>query len=418
MRILKQIIAFFIFSGTITDMLIAIESKMCYIPSCHSSSSAKKTDIKKSINIETSEKYKVNSFTNINIEANETQKTAKKQKQNLAKPKLEKQTITEQIKEIKEPKKDYHQQLLDLQKFRYEAMSFKENPSKNADKKENEDYYKQLLYLQGLRYEVMSLKSQLGDRETMSIPYGDYIDKKTSAQRFNALTQSYNDALKKSGFFVGVSFGVLDIYTSGYKDSQFLMTRITPVVFGGSGGYQKFFNHYLGTRLYGGFFTSFFHDIYTYDINNGGSQVVQNPNGTGNLQSFYMLAFMSADLLFEFPLDSKFKHYVGGFMGLNIGIMYYRPYEERNSKGSYFPYLEYYPVSFLWNYNLQVDYSFNLGVSLTLYNVNRFELGLGIPFAYLSLPGFSETANPLETTTTSFWRSAVMLFNYRLLLKF
>lgn len=332
---------------------------------------SKEASTKKSINVKKSKKYKVTNFTNINLNDKRTQQ----------KPKEE--VKQEQDKKVK------------------------------IDK----DYESQLRYLHGLRYEVMSLKEQLGDNEQISVPYGNYIDKKTSAQRFNALTQSYNDALKKSGLFVGVSFGVLDIYTSGYRDNQFIMTRITPIVIGGSGGYQKFFNHYVGTRLYGGLFTSFFSDIYTYDVKNGSGSIVQNPySGDGNLQSFYMLAFMSADLLFEFPLDHKFKNYIGGFMGLNIGIMYYRPYEMR--KINSFPYYYPYPASFLWNYNLQVDYSFNLGISLTLSNVHRFELGLGIPFSYLSLPGFAESENVLETTTTNFWRSAVMMLNYRLLLKF
>lgn len=328
----------------------------------------------KSINITKSKKYNVINFTDIHIYSKQTQK----------KPQ-------DEVKQ-KQDKKIFNKQ-------------------------RNKDYESQLHYLNILRYEVMSLKSQLGDKEQISVPYGSYIDKKESAQRFNALMQGYNDALKKSGFFVGANFGVLDIYTSGYRNNNFIMTCITPIVVGGNGGYQRFFNHYFGTRLYGGFFASSLNDIYTYDVKNGASQVVKNPySGVGNLQSLYGLAFMSADILFEFPLDYTFKNYIGGFMGLNIGIMYYRPYELRSNYN--FPFFKIHPASFLWNYNLQVDYSFNLGMSLTFDNINRIELGLGIPFSYLELPGFAESENPLETTATNFWRSAVILFNYRLLLKF
>ena len=372
----------------ILKYFICFTAFICYMPLLYSQDS-KKTSTKKSINIKKSKNYKVTNFTNINISEDQTKQKPKEEAK-------QKQDIATQNKKDTESKP---------------------NKKNNEVKLSKEEYEAKLRYLHGLRYEVMSLKTQLGDNEQISVPYGNYIDKKTSAQRFNALTQSYNDALKKSGLFAGVSFGVLDIYTSGYKDNQFITTRITPIVIGGSGGYQKFFNHYVGTRLYGGLFTSFFSDVYTYDVKNGSSSAVQNPyGGSGNLQSFYMLAFMSADLLFEFPLDNTFTNYIGGFMGLNIGIMYYRPYALRPSSISDKEY--YYPASFLWNYNLQVDYSFNLGMSLTLDNVHRIELGLGIPFSYLSLPGFSETANILETTATNFWRSAVMLLNYKLLIKF
>lgn len=336
---------------------------MCFMPYLYGIDSSE-TNVKKRIHVNDDKRsnYKVNNFTTINL--NSTKKVKKEE------PK----------KEIQKPAKSYEEKLR---------------------------------YLQSLRYEVMSLKEQIGDDFQVSVPYGHYVDDKTSAQRFNALTQSYNDALKKSGLFAGVSMGVLDIYTSGYIDNNLVITRITPLVYGGSGGYQKFFNHYVGTRLYGGLFTSFFNDIYTYDIKNGTTAPVKNPyGGDGTLQSFYMLAFMSADVLFEFPFDKTFKNYIGGFMGLNIGVMYYRPYASHPQKG------DYYPAKYIWNYNLQVDYSFNLGMSLTFNNIHRVEVGLGIPFSYLSLPGFAESADVLEKIPSNFWRSAVFLANYRMLIKF
>ena len=172
---------------------------VCFMPYLYGIDSSE-TNVKKRIHVNDDKRsnYKVNNFTTINL--NSTKKTKKEE------PK----------KEIQKPTKSYEDKLR---------------------------------YLQSLRYEVMSLKEQIGDDFQVSVPYGHYVDDKTSAQRFNALTQSYNDALKKSGLFAGVSMGVLDIYTSGYIDNNLVITRITPLVYGGSGGYQKFFNHYVGTSL-------------------------------------------------------------------------------------------------------------------------------------------------------------------------
>lgn len=346
----------------ILKYLFCIILFICFVPYTYALDS-KETSIKKSIHVKDDKRsnYKINNFTNININS------TKKEKQ-------------------EEPKNEV---------------------------KTTKSYEYKLRYLQSLRYEVMSLKEQIGDDFQASVPYGNYIDDKASAIKFNALTQSYNDALKKSGLFVGVNIGFLNIYTNGYIDNNLITTRIKPLVYGGNGGYQKFFNQYIGTRLYGGFFTSFFNDVYTYNVENGATSLVKNPyGGNGNLESFYMLAFMSADLLFEFPLDNSFKKYIGGFMGINIGIMYYRPYASHPQKGNY------YPAKYIWNYNLQVDYSFNLGTSLTFNNIHRVELGLNIPLSYLSLPGFSESANMFEKIPANFWRSAVFLANYRILIKF
>lgn len=275
------------------------------------------------------------------------------------------------------------------------------------------DYEEKLKYLQALRYEVFSLKQQLGKDIAESIPYDDYLYKKTSAKKFNALAQSYNDASKKSGLFAGLGIGVVDIYTSGNVDNEFVITRITPIIYNLNGGYQKFFNHYMGVRLYGGISTSLFSDVQRYNINNGEYQMVPNPyNAGGNIQSFYALGTISADFLFEFPLTNTFRHYIGGFAGINIGFMYYRPYATHPQKGSY------YPASYIWNYNLQVDYSFNLGMNFTVFDIHRIEFHLSIPFSYLSLPGLAESANIMETVPAQFWRSAIFSLNYKMIIHF
>ena len=194
-----------------------------------------------------------------------------------------------------------------------------------------------------------TLDDKLGKDIAESIPYDDYLYKKTSAKKFNALAQSYNDASKKSGLFAGLGIGVVDIYTSGNVDNEFVITRITPIIYNLNGGYQKFFNHYMGVRLYGGISTSLFSDVQRYNINNGEYQMVPNPyNAGGNIQSFYALGTISADFLFEFPLTNTFRHYIGGFAGINIGFMYYRPYATHPQKGSY------YPASYIWNYKPHV----------------------------------------------------------------
>ncbi|RDU66359.1 hypothetical protein CQA53_03825 [Helicobacter didelphidarum] len=290
-----------------------------------------------------------------------------------------------------------------------------EEPKQNKEEKkimktpqDKQSYEKKFYYLQSLRYEVFSLKQQLGDEATNDVPYGDYIDSTLSAKTFNALAQSYNDAKQKSGLFVGIETGVLDIYTSGYRGTDFIVTRITPIVLGLSGGYQKFFNHYVGTRIYGGIYTTTLANLKQYNINNGESTNIQDGNGQ-DLVSYYALGFMSVDLLFEFPLDKKFRHYIGGFVGINIGGMYYRPYIHRTTQK------DYYPANYIWDYNLQVDYSLNLGVNLTLSNIHRLEIGLNVPLAFLALPGFAVSANPLETTPAQFWRSGIFHIGYKVI---
>lgn len=283
-------------------------------------------------------------------------------------------------------------------------------------------YADKLRELYSLRYEVFSLKQQLGESFKADIPYGNIINADSSYNKFNTLAQGFNDAQAKSGFFGGINVGFVDIYTSGcinmrdvrnpsytpggsaaefIKGCDVTITQTKPFVFGGNGGYQRFFNHYIGTRLWGGVFSTWLGDTQKYNLNTGMYENATTLTGR-DIDTYYALAHMSADILFEFPLDSKFKHYIGAFIGINIGIMYYRPYIRRDNV-----YVDgktlnrYYPADYIWNYNLQVDYSLNVGFNLTLSNKNRIEFGLFVPLAFLELPGFKEIASNTATGTES-----------------
>ncbi|MWV61771.1 outer membrane beta-barrel protein [Helicobacter saguini] len=320
-----------------------------------------------------------------------------------------------------------------------------------------DNYADKLRELYSLRYEVFSLKQQLGDSFKADIPYGNIIDSDSSYNKFNTLAQGYNDAQAKSGFFGGINIGFVDIYTSGcanmrdvenpqytpggtaaqtIKGCDITITQTKPFVFGGNGGYQRFFNHYIGTRLWGGVFSTWLGDTQKYNLNTGMYENATTLTGK-DIDSYYALAHMSADILFEFPLDSKFKHYIGAFIGINIGVMYYRPYIRRDSVYVNGQTLNrYYPANYIWNYNLQVDYSLNLGFNLTISNKNRIEFGLFVPLAFLELPGFKEVAsdtakgtesdiyiNPQNPTTPQpiigtpqkpdFWRSSVFNISFK-----
>ncbi|RDU71969.1 outer membrane beta-barrel protein [Helicobacter aurati] len=280
----------------------------------------------------------------------------------------------------------------------------KEQPTHST--KELQTYHEKLKYLQSLRYEVFNLREQIhakGGTLESNLPYGNYLADNHSARKFNAIAQTYDDGLSKSGFFIGVGAGILDVFSgatiNNNNTENVLVTRISPLVLSMRGGYQRFFNHYVGARIYGGIFlpATFFTPINEIDLKNAANYIINN-----TMQGFYTLGHLSVDVLFEVPLDSKFQHFIGGFTGINIGIMYYRTYDNKH-----------HPVPYIWDYNLQVDYSFNIGVNLTFYSAHRIEMGLAVPFAYLTLPGFAQEAN--NARNPEFWRSAIFSVNYHLI---
>ncbi|PAF49335.1 hypothetical protein BKH43_06700 [Helicobacter sp. 13S00401-1] len=244
-----------------------------------------------------------------------------------------------------------------------------------------------------LTNDITKLRLELGSDYKPALPHDTYIESKDNdyATR-NALQKIYDDADSKSGFFVGGNIGFVNLYT---QDSKKLAIA-SPFLLGLKGGYVGFVNQYFGARLTGMVNVSApLGSVNLYDVSSGNKTPAL---GDTSLQAFYALAGLSADALFEFPLNYNYKHYLGGFAGVNIGTMYYRTY------------VNYKAHPFIWDYNFQVDYSFNLGVSLTLFNKNRIEFYYNIPFAFLELPGFALSANSQETPT--FYRSPILLISY------
>lgn len=285
----------------------------------------------------------------------------------------------------------------------------------------NLNTYKQKLdYLEDLRYEVFILRNKILDKGVdikTNLPYSEYIRDDDSAIRFNALAQAYSDGYAKTGFFVGAGVGMLDVFTSGISQvvrnpaasnndivQTLVVTRVSPFVYSFRGGYQRFLNHHIGARIYGGIFSPLllFTPVNNIDLRNGANDF------RNDLSAFYALGQLSVDLLFEVPIGSKFSSYIGGFAGISVGMMYYRTYLLSNNKPTAAPYI--------WDYALKVDYSFNLGASLTIANLHRFEISLNVPFAYLDLPGFAvEDSNIIRA---ELWRSALMSFNYHFVFRF
>lgn len=282
-------------------------------------------------------------------------------------------------------------------------------------------YEQKLEYLEDLRYEVFNLRSKILDKNVdiqTNLPYGEYISDNDSAIRFNALAQAYADGFAKTGFFAGAGIGFLDAFASGTRIQTIrnsttnnndiiqtpIATRSSPFVYSFRGGYQRFFNHHIGARIYGGIFIPLllFTPVGDVDLRDG----VSTPRS--DLKAFYALGHLSVDLLFEVPIDSKFRNYIGGFAGINVGMMYYRTYLSSNNKLMASPYI--------WDYALKVDYSFNLGVNLTIANIHRFEIGLNVPFAYLDLPGFA--VEDKNIVRAELWRSALMSLNYHFIFRF
>ncbi|PAF45437.1 outer membrane beta-barrel protein [Helicobacter sp. 11S02629-2] len=244
-----------------------------------------------------------------------------------------------------------------------------------------------------LTTDIAKLKLELGSDYKPSLPHEVYIDPKDNdfATR-NALQKIYDDADAKSGFFVGANIGFVNLYT---QDSKKLAIA-SPFLFGMKAGYLGFVNQYFGARLTG--FMSASLPLSGVSLYNVGSGDKTPALSDAQLESFYALAGLSADVLFEFPLNYNYKHYLGGFAGINIGTMYYRTYVNYKAR------------PFIWDYNFQVDYSFNLGISLTLFNKNRIEFYYNIPFAFLELPGFAKADSASEGST--FYRSPVLFISY------
>lgn len=261
-------------------------------------------------------------------------------------------------------------------------------------------FYRSLLEINGVRVTPIYKDS---DYIEMYFPNKSLDEKK-------AIAHKYMRARKKSGFFVGLSAasaGITQTYADGKYNRQNsvgstdngvfipeitgalkssvdfpLVARSVFVAFGGSGGYQNFFNLYFGSRIYG--------DVL---IGGGNLSMESKEVGTKNVGSFfYMLGGLNADLLAEMPLSVfGVKHRfwrevaLGGYFGINIGVMFLTD-KANDEMQNFLKAGVTKSANVLWNYQVQVDYGLNAGLSFSLGILGKIEAGAKIPLDVLGLP--------------------------------
>ncbi|GHR67192.1 membrane protein [Helicobacter pylori] len=248
----------------------------------------------------------------------------------------------------------------------------------------------------------------------------EYIDRsypKISSKKKEKLLKSFSIANDRSGVFLGGGYAygelnlsyqgeMLDRYganvPSAFKNNININAPISMISV--KFGYQKYFVPYFGTRFYG-------------DLLLGGGALKENALKQGSF--FYVLGAVNTDLLFDMPLDFKTKkHFLGVYAGFGIGLMLYQ--DKPNQNGRNLVVGGYSSPNFLWKSLIEVDYTFNVGVSLTLYRKHRLEIGTKLPISYLRM-GVEEGAiyhnkeddeRLLISANNQFKRSSFLLVNY------
>ncbi|WP_120845995.1 outer membrane beta-barrel protein [Helicobacter pylori] len=248
----------------------------------------------------------------------------------------------------------------------------------------------------------------------------EYIDRsypKISSKKKEKLLKSFSIANDRSGVFLGGGYAygelnlsyqgeMLDRYganaPSAFKNNISLNAPVSMISV--KFGYQKYFVPYFGTRFYG-------------DLLLGGGALKENALKQGSF--FYVLGAVNTDLLFDMPLDFKTKkHFLGVYAGFGIGLMLYQ--DKPNQNGRDLVVGGYSSPNFLWKSLIEVDYTFNVGVSLTLYRKHRLEIGTKLPISYLRM-GVEEGAiyhnkeddeRLLVSANNQFKRSSFLLVNY------
>ncbi|GAA7113742.1 outer membrane protein [Helicobacter pylori] len=248
----------------------------------------------------------------------------------------------------------------------------------------------------------------------------EYIDRsypKISSKKKEKLLKSFSIANDRSGVFLGGGYAygelnlsyqgeMLDKYganaPSAFKNNISLNAPVSMISV--KFGYQKYFVPYFGTRFYG-------------DLLLGGGALKENAIKQGSF--FYVLGAVNTDLLFDMPLDFKTKkHFLGVYAGFGIGLMLYQ--DKPNQNGRDLVVGGYSSPNFLWKSLIEVDYTFNVGVSLTLYRKHRLEIGTKLPISYLRM-GVEEGAiyqnkeddeHLLVSANNQFKRSSFLLVNY------
>ncbi|KFH28823.1 membrane protein [Helicobacter pylori] len=248
----------------------------------------------------------------------------------------------------------------------------------------------------------------------------EYIDRsypKISSKKKEKLLKSFSIADDRSGVFLGGGYAygelnlsyqgeMLDRYganaPSAFKNNININAPVSMISV--KFGYQKYFVPYFGTRFY-------------VDLLLGGGALKENALKQGSF--IYILGAMNTDLLFDMPLDFKTKkHFLGVYAGFGIGLMLYQ--DKPNQNGRDLVVGGYSSPNFLWKSLIEVDYTFNVGVSLTLYRKHRLEIGTKLPISYLRM-GVEEGAiyqnkeddeRLLVSANNQFKRSSFLLVNY------
>lgn len=259
--------------------------------------------------------------------------------------------------------------------------------------------------------------------------FDDYVQSrypKISQEKRQDTIEGYSIADKKSGLFIGVSVGYGRLMNN-YLDGRYNQTATTIdelksqrtgvfkssletisefLIFGGRIGYQSFFNPYFGSRIYG-------------DASLGNGKIKNKANGSEIGSALYMLGAVNVDVLLEAPLSSSNKYFIGGYAGLGIGTMLLLDSANEDNMRSLL-HEGYKSRSVLWDTLLQVDYTFNVGISLTIATNNRIEIGTKIPWNFLRLglekpstyEKFKEESKTLVSKDIEFKRSIIWTLNY------
>lgn len=297
--------------------------------------------------------------------------------------------------------------ILGLQATDYDNL---EEENQQLDEKIN--HLKQQLTEKGVSPKEM-------DKDKFEEEYLERTYPKISSKKRKKLLKSFSIADDKSGVFLGGGYAygelnlsyqgeMLDRYganaPSAFKNNIKINAPVSMI--SAKFGYQKYFVPYFGTRFYG-------------DLLLGGGVLKEDASKQSVGSFIYVLGAMNTDLLFDMPLDFKTKkHFLGVYAGFGIGLMLYQ--DKPNQNGRNLVVGGYSSPNFLWKSLIEVDYTFNVGVSLTLYRKHRLEIGTKLPISYLRM-GVEEGAlyqnkeddeRLLISANNQFKRSSFLLVNY------
>ncbi|WRD89798.1 outer membrane protein [Helicobacter pylori] len=297
--------------------------------------------------------------------------------------------------------------ILGLQATDYDNL---EEENQQLDEKIN--HLKQQLTEKGVSPKEM-------DKDKFEEEYLERTYPKISSKKRKKLLKSFSIADDKSGVFLGGGYAygelnlsyqgeMLDRYganaPSAFKNNIKINAPVSMISV--KFGYQKYFVPYFGTRFYG-------------DLLLGGGALKENAIKQAVGSFIYVLGAMNTDLLFDMPLDFKTKkHFLGVYAGFGIGLMLYQ--DKPNQNGRNLVVGGYSSPNFLWKSLIEVDYTFNVGVSLTLYRKHRLEIGTKLPISYLRMgveegvlyQNKEDDERLLVSANNQFKRSSFLLVNY------